>query len=132
MFTFGTFKPGSLSQAEADKLNWMQGVCEALQRLSVVAPLTIARGPDGTPVLGFNGSSTPWVIKGKLDGTLSFGGAAVMSVWEYNGSVEADTLQDVDVYDWLLLSGQTVAAGRQVVAVWAHDRYYVVAAQCES
>ena len=68
--------------------------------------------------------------KGKLDGTLSFGGSATMSVWQWNGSAEADTGENVTVYDWLLSSGQTVASGTQVTAFYDGVRWYLDGAQC--
>jgi len=74
------------------------------------------------------------VVRGKLDGALSFGGSATMSVWYWNGSAEADTTVNVTVYDWLLLSGQSVASGTQVTAAWdaRSGRYYLTGAQCEA
>lgn len=69
-------------------------------------------------------------LKGKLDGTLSYGGSATMSVWAWNGSAEADTGVNVTVYDWLLVSGQTIASGKQVTVACMDGRYYVTGAQC--
>jgi hypothetical protein len=72
--------------------------------------------------------------KGKLDGALTFGGSATMSVWEHSGSAEVDTTENITVYDWLLASGQTVASGRKVVAhqmkTASGYRWYVTSAEC--
>lgn len=76
--------------------------------------------------------SDPGMKRGKLDGTLSVGGSATMSVWKWNGSAEADTGDNITVYDFLLASGQTIASGKKVVAEWdsASGRWYVVSAEC--
>lgn len=73
-------------------------------------------------------------IKGALDGTLSYNGSATMSVWEWNGSSEADSGENVTVYDWLLSSGQTVGSGVRVTAYYdvASGRWYLDGAQCIS
>jgi hypothetical protein len=68
--------------------------------------------------------------KGVLDGALAFGGSATMSVWEFNGTAEADTGENLIVYDWLLSSGQSVGSGKQVEAIYIKNRWYVVGAQC--
>lgn len=70
------------------------------------------------------------ILRGKLDGTQSYQGSAVMSVWAWNGTAEADTGENVTVYDWHLSSGQTIASGKQVTAAFVGGRWYVVAAQC--
>jgi hypothetical protein len=73
-------------------------------------------------------------VKGKLDGALTFGGSATLSIWRWSGSAEVDTTEDITVYDWLLASGQTVASGRKVVAVKMETatgfRWYVISAEC--
>ena len=55
-----------------------------------------------------------------------------MSVWRYNGSAEADTNENITVYDWMLKTGQTIASGKKVVAEFFLDsgRWYVTAAEC--
>jgi hypothetical protein len=72
------------------------------------------------------------VLRGKLDGALSQGSSATMSVWHYDGSAETDTGENVTVYDWMLKSGQSVNSGKKVVATLFMDsgRYYVTAAEC--
>lgn len=71
-------------------------------------------------------------IKGVLDGSLAYASSATMSVWEFNGVGDADTGENVTVYDWLLSSGQSIASGKNVTAFWdaASGRYYVDGAQC--
>jgi hypothetical protein len=70
------------------------------------------------------------LLRGKLDGAMVFGGSAVMSVWAWTGSAEADTGENVTVGDWLLSSGQTIAAGKNVVAGYVGGRWVVIGAQC--
>ena len=70
------------------------------------------------------------VTKGKLDGALAAGGSATLSVWEWNGSAEADTSEDLTVYDWLMVSGQTIASGAAVTAEMVGGRWYVTGASC--
>jgi hypothetical protein len=91
------------------------------------AVVLLGGGPAG-------GGPEGWATRGKLDGALSFGGSATMSVWYWNGSAEADTGRNVTVYDWLLLTGQSIASGTQVTASWdaRSGRYYVTGAQCEA
>lgn len=89
-------------------------------------------GTKRAVVLLGGGASSGGTVKGKLDGALAFGGSATLSIWAWNGSAEADTGDNVTVYDWLLSSGQTIATGTQVVAAWdaRSGRYYVTGAQC--
>jgi hypothetical protein len=68
--------------------------------------------------------------RGKLDGSQSYQGSATLSVWAWNGSAEADTGEDVTVYDWLLPSGGSIASGKKVVAAYVGGRWYVVSAEC--
>lgn len=68
---------------------------------------------------------------GKLDGALSYQGSATMSEWSFNGSADADTGINETVYDWLLLSGQSIATGTQVVAARAGEQWRVIGAQCD-
>lgn len=71
-------------------------------------------------------------VIGKLDGALSFGGSATLSVWAWNGSAYADTTENLTVYDWLLSSGQSVASGTQVTAQFdgRSGRWIVAGSQC--
>lgn len=74
------------------------------------------------------------IVRGKLDGALSAGGSATLSVWAWNGSAQADTGDNITVYDWLLVSSQTISSGVNVIAAQdARDgRYYVISAACET
>jgi hypothetical protein len=76
------------------------------------------------------GSSSSSLKRGKLDGSQSYQGSATLSVWAWNGSAEADTGEDVTVYDWHLKTGQSIAAGTQVTAALVGGRWYVLSAQC--
>jgi hypothetical protein len=69
---------------------------------------------------------------GKLDGALSQGGSATMSLWEWDGSTFSDSGTNCTVYDFLLAAGQSIASGKKVVA-FGHkqSRYMIVlAAEC--
>src|SRR4051812_19316767 len=58
-----------------------------------------------------------WTLRGKLNNTLNAGQSAQMQVWFFNpasGHEEAGT-GVVTVYDWLLSSGDSIAAGTKVV-----------------
>jgi hypothetical protein len=85
--------------------------------------------PSGQQYL-FQAPASGLLKRGKLDGAMAFGGSAVMSVWAWTGSAEADTGENVTVYDWLLSTGATVPAGKNVVAAQVGGRLYVIAAQC--
>ena len=110
----------------------------------VLSPETAARlkqllGKDTTPPpptrrRGGGGESSPhgFTIHGKLDGSLSAGGSATLSIWAWNGTAEADTGENVTVYDWLLSGSFTLASGAQVTAGWDRrsGRYYVTGGSC--
>lgn len=72
--------------------------------------------------------------RGKLDGSLSAGGHAVVSIWAVNASTatDADTGDNVTAYDWLLKTGKSFPAGTKVIVAWFADsrRWYVIAAGC--
>jgi hypothetical protein len=70
------------------------------------------------------------IKRGVLDGALSQGGSATMSVWDWNGSAEDDTTEDITVRDWMLKSGQSISAGKKCVAILFGSRWYVIAAEC--
>jgi hypothetical protein len=85
----------------------------------------VSRDKFGNWVVTGPGSSN---LLGKLDEELAYEGSATMSVWDGT----SDTTVNVEVYDWLLSSGQTVAAGTKVVAaLFLNGLYYVTGAQCE-
>jgi hypothetical protein len=125
------FKPGPLSVADCAELNRLARQVADLSRLSVSAPLFMASAGGGVKVIGLSGDPSA-IKKGKLDEELVFGGEAVMSVWRYDAAdaTEADTLEDVDVHDWLLTTGQSIALGAKVVAYLEGARWYVIAAEC--
>lgn len=125
--------PLGVPPAVAAELAALRREVAGLGRLHVTPPLTIVRGPDGGASIGLDALGPGRAKRiGKLDGTLSFGGSAVMSVWRWNGTAYADTLENITVYDWLLSSGQTIAAGRQVTAFFdpSSGRWFVDGAQC--
>lgn len=70
-------------------------------------------------------------LLGKLDGSLSVGGSATVSVWAWNGSSFADTGQNITAYDWLMKAGSTaIAAGKKVVCQSINGIYIVTEAEC--
>jgi hypothetical protein len=81
-------------------------------------------------VIVLGGSTGNGLLRGKLDGAQSYQGSAVMSVWAWDGSAEADTGENVTVFDWHLKTAQSIAAGTQVTAALVGGRWYVIAAQC--
>lgn len=62
--------------------------------------------------------------------TLSAGGTATADVWEWNGSAFADSGDNFTVRDWLLSSGQTIAAGKKIIAMFINSVWIVLAAEC--
>jgi len=70
-------------------------------------------------------------IIGKLDGSLSVGGSATVSVWAYNGSSVADSGVNITAYDWLLKTGATaIASGKKVVCQYIGGRWFITEAEC--
>jgi hypothetical protein len=70
----------------------------------------------------------PRVLFGKLDGTLSAGSSATMSIWA--GNPLADTTQNVTVYDWYLEAAGSLATGTKVKAEMYSGLWYVTTAEC--
>jgi hypothetical protein len=95
-------------------------------------PVIYKAAPSGETwaVIVLGGSAGSGLKRGKLDGAQSYQGSAVMSVWAWDGSAEADTGENVTVYDWHLKTAQSIAAGTQVTAALVGGRWYVIAAQC--
>lgn len=62
------------------------------------------------------------VIFGKLDGALTQGGSATMSVW--TDDPLADSGRNVTVYDWFLGDGEELAAGKKVKAEFICGKWY--------
>lgn len=69
---------------------------------------------------------------GKLNGTLSQGGSAAVSIWRGAGGSEADeTNWDITAYDWLMASGATaIASGKKVKIEWINGVWYATQAEC--
>lgn len=65
---------------------------------------------------------------GKLDGALSQGSSATMSIWA--GDPLADTGDNITVYDWLLGSGESIASGKKVKAEFICGKWYATSAEC--
>lgn len=80
------------------------------------------------PILGLQ------LYIGKLDGSLSQGSSATMSIWKRNsGDTDwEDSTKDITVYDWMLASGESIAADKKCVAVGhlQSRKALVIAAQC--
>lgn len=71
------------------------------------------------------------VCWGKLDGALSQGSSATVSLW-WGGSTPYDSGINVTAYDWLLKSGQQLDAGTKVKVEWFPQDgvWWVTAAEC--
>lgn len=69
-------------------------------------------------------------IWGTLDGTLSQGSTATLSVHIFNGSTWVDTGFNATVRDRLLLSGDSVASGKWAVAYWYSGVWLAQEAEC--
>jgi hypothetical protein len=70
---------------------------------------------------------TQWHL-GKLDGPLSAGSSATVSLWGTSGGAHVDSGIDVTAYDWLLGAGESLAAATTVVVLQHAQsrRWYVV------
>lgn len=70
-------------------------------------------------------------VWGTLDGSLSQGGSATMSVFFRDGGSWTDSTMNITVYDRLLKSGATaISSGKWVVASWYGDRWWASSAEC--
>lgn len=68
---------------------------------------------------------------GKLDGNLSQGSSATVSIWIGAANSESDSTMDVVAYDWLMKSGATaIASGKKVKLEWINGQWYVTNAEC--
>lgn len=74
------------------------------------------------------GLETHGVLFGKLDGALSQGSSATMSIWD--GDPLADTGNNETVYDWYLSTGESIDSGKKVKAELKRGKWYVTAAEC--
>ena len=73
------------------------------------------------------------VFWGKLDGTLSQGGSATVSLWTGSGASLSDSGKNVTAYDALLGSGDTLASGVMIKIEYfpaPYATWYVTAAGC--
>lgn len=79
-------------------------------------------------VVGIKGDSKQHMFRGQLDVVLTSGGSASMTIFNDAGPTE----QNMIVRDWLLNSGQEIAAGTNVIAVIEESSldYYVTSAAC--
>jgi hypothetical protein len=120
-------------------------------------PAADVRDADATQLQGYQvgsarilaaaaGSGKQWAIvllgrsegqliwRGKLDGALTTGSSATVSIWARNRSTgtDEDTTLNVTAYDWLLASGDQIDAAKKVAVTWfpADRRFYVTAAEC--
>ncbi len=91
--------------------------------------IAIGGGDDGVGI--YVTGSGNGILRGKLDGTLSAGATATMSIWDSHTGSSADTGLNITVYDWLLTSGN-VASGKKVIAYYeaVSNHWYVLAAEC--
>ena len=70
-------------------------------------------------------------VIGKLDGALSQGGSATVSVWTGEAGSEADSDSDITAYDWLMKIGaDDIASGKKVVCTLINGEWYVTEAEC--
>lgn len=65
---------------------------------------------------------------GKLDGSLSVGGSATVSIWA--GDPLADTGDNVTAHDWLLETGDSLDAETKVKIEFISTKWYVTATPC--
>ena len=111
-----------------------------------MAPVKIARpsyaGGAAKILWKEAGTGTKWAIvrfpicplveyDGKLDGALSAGGSATMSIWEYTSSWQ-DSTKNETVYAPPILSSGSIASGKWVSAVWKRQpmRLEIVGREC--
>ncbi len=69
-------------------------------------------------------------VKGKLDGTLSAGSTATLSIWYGPAGSEVDTGWNVTIRDWLMKAGDSVASGKKAWAEFDGDAWYLTQAEC--
>jgi hypothetical protein len=101
---------------------------------------SVSTGYPGFVALAAAANSKVWALRtfdggqtviGKLDGSLSLGGNATVSVWDWNGSAFADTGNNITAHDWLMKTGATaIASGKKVVCKQVGGVYIVTEAEC--
>lgn len=70
---------------------------------------------------------------GSLDGSLSQGSSATLSVHFRDSATWTDSTMNITVYDKLLKSGATaIQSGKWVVADWYGDRWWATSAECNT
>lgn len=91
----------------------------------------IGKVDDATNKWAF-GTFSPFInsVFGKLDGTLSAGSTATLSIWAGPEGSEVDTTANVTIRDWLMKSGDSVASGKKVRADWMGSAWYLTQAEC--
>jgi hypothetical protein len=90
---------------------------------------------DNSPIywIELGGGASSNVMFGKLDGALSQGDSATMSIWGFDPSDGsfADTTENITVYDWLMKSGSAdIASGKKLVVLKFGDVGVVLEAEC--
>src|SRR5262249_53520426 len=105
---------------------------------------TISKGYPGCTIAGIVNADSKIALvacelpftefPGKLDGSLSRGSSATVSIWTSGASAPAtgvDTTWNVTAYDWLMKSGATaIASGKKVIVRWFGNAWYVIEAEC--
>jgi hypothetical protein len=95
---------------------------------AAIATVTDLNGNERAYVVRDDG---PVQLLGKLDGALSFEGSQTVDIWEYDGADFAATGATVTAYDWLLLTGESLADETKVVIKRLPDgRWYITNAAC--
>jgi hypothetical protein len=110
----------------------------AAQRIVNAVKKTEAMPTTAPPSVGSRRPSSPigfyWFLHGKLNGPLLQGSTAQMTVWFFNSQSGEESAGSgvITVYDWLLKTGQSIAAGKKVAVAFdlASGRYYVMSAEC--
>lgn len=106
-----------------------------LSKTGFPAIVTVLGVPNATEKLArvrfISGSDA--IVFGELDGALSVGGNATMSVWAFDSTAHIffDTGEDVEVYDWLMKAGASdIASGKKVIAKRYGDVAVLTEAEC--
>lgn len=73
-------------------------------------------------------TSDTQIVFGKMDEQIAAGETKTMSVW--GGTTLSDTGENLEVTDWLLSGGDTIASGKKVICVRYHGSWYIQAAEC--
>lgn len=68
-------------------------------------------------------------LLGKADGTIAKGASATISLYTGN-TTPADMTINLTAYDYLLTTGNTVAANKKVIVQWIGGTWWVTAGEC--